>query len=113
MPEESEVSAAGSVLSNQLTVYITQPAAPLCERVRAFLESRGYAFTIFDVVSDEDRAAMKERTGYSSCPLVVAGDHVVGKLTDTIEADRSGRLAALLATDAPDPARTQERSRDA
>ncbi len=100
-------------MASPLTVYITRPAAPLCVRVGAFLESRGYAFTTIDVVTDHDRHAMRERTGYSSCPLVVIGDHIIGKLEETIEADRSGRLADLLATVDPDPAHAQERNRGA
>jgi glutaredoxin len=83
-------------MAGSLTVYITRPAAPLCERVCAFLDRRGYAYTTVDVVSDRDREVMRQRTGYSSCPLVVAGDHVIGKLGDTIEADRTGRLTELL-----------------
>lgn len=88
-----------------LTVYITRPAAPLCERVCAFLDRRQYAYTTIDVVSDEDREAMRQRTGYTSCPLVVAGDHVIGKLQETIDADRSGRLAELVGAADPDPGR--------
>jgi len=92
---------------SSLTVYITRPAAPLCERVCAFLDQRGYPYTTIDVVSDEDREAMRRRTGYSSCPLVLAGDHVIGKLGDTIQADRAGRLADLLtAADPIQPRRT-------
>ena len=100
-------------MASPLTVYITRPAAPLCERVCAFLEGRGYAYTTIDVVTDDDREAMRERTGYSSCPLVVIGDHVVGRLEETIEADRSGRLADRLATSDSDPADAQERNRGA
>ncbi len=88
-----------------LTVYITRPAAPLCERVCSFLDQRGYPYTTIDVVSDQDREVMRQRTGYSSCPVVLAGDHAIGKLEDTIRADRSGRLADLLST--ADPTRTR------
>lgn len=80
-----------------LTVYITRPAAPLCVRVCEFLQQRGYPYTTVDVVSDEDRATLKTRTGYASCPVVVAGEEVIGKLKETVEADRSGRLGNLLA----------------
>ena len=100
-------------MASPLTVYVTRPAAPLCERVCAFLEGRGYAYTTIDVVTDDDREAMRERTGYSSCPLVVIGDQIVGRLEETIEADRSGRLTDLLATSDSDPADAQERNRSA
>jgi glutaredoxin len=83
-------------MPSPLTVYITRPAAPLCERVCEFLDRRGYTYTTIDVVSDADREALKERTGYASCPVVVAGDEPIGKLQDVIAAERSGRLATLL-----------------
>jgi glutaredoxin len=83
-------------MAKPVTVYVTRPAAPLCERVCDFLDQRGYAYTTVDIVSDEDREVMRQRTGYNSCPLVVVGEQVIGKLEDTIEADRSGRLAELL-----------------
>ena len=79
-----------------LTVYITRPAAPACVRVCTFLQRRGYTYTTVDVVTDEDRAALKARTGHASCPVVVAGSHVIGKLEQTVEADRTGRLRDLL-----------------
>jgi glutaredoxin len=79
-----------------LTVYVARPAAPLCERVCEFLELRGYDFKTIDIVSDGDREMLRARFGYESCPLVVVGDQVVGKLQDAIEADREGRLRELL-----------------
>ena len=47
-------------MASPLTVYITRPAAPLCERVCAFLEGRGYAYTTIDVVTDDDRLATSD-----------------------------------------------------
>jgi glutaredoxin len=79
-----------------ITVYITRPAAPLCERVCDFLAHRGYSYTTVDIVTDADRELLRQETGYSSCPVVVVAGHVIGKLQDTIEAERTGRLAALI-----------------
>ena len=56
---------------------------------------------------------MRQRTGYSTCPLVSAGDRVIGKLEETIEADRAGRLADFLGAADSDPARVQEGNRHA
>jgi len=80
-----------------LTVYVTEPAAPLCVRVCDYLDQRGYRYERIAIVSDADRQMLIDRTGYASCPIVMAGNHVIGKLEDTIEADGSGRLAELLA----------------
>jgi glutaredoxin len=80
-----------------LTVYISEPAAPLCTRVCDYLDQHGYTYERIEVVSEADREAMLQRTGYASCPLVVVGNQVIGKLAETIDADKSGRLAELLA----------------
>ena len=84
-------------MSPTLTVYITKPTAPLCARVGDFLDSRGYTYETIEVVSDADREAMQRRTGRRACPLVLVGDQLIGQLEETIEAERSGRLAELLA----------------
>jgi glutaredoxin/ketosteroid isomerase-like protein len=80
--------------TSTLTVYITDPSAPLCRRVCEFLDRRGYAYTTIEVATDSDRAVMLRRTGHATCPLVLAGDEVIGKLEETIAADRAGRLGA-------------------
>jgi glutaredoxin len=85
-------------MTSALTVYITIPAAPLCTRVCEYLDRRGYPYTTIAVITDEDRARLHRATGRSSCPVVVAGDHVIGRLQDTVQADRSGRLRELLTT---------------
>jgi ketosteroid isomerase-like protein/glutaredoxin len=88
----------GSVVAAQdtpaLTVYITEPSAPLCRRVCEFLDRRGYVYTTVEVATDADRAAMRRRTGHATCPLVLAGDEVIGQLEETMTADRAGRLGA-------------------
>lgn len=95
----------------ELTVYISQPAAPACTRVCEFLQRRGYAYTTIEVASDEDRTALKALTGHASCPVVMAGKELIGKLADTIAADRSGRLSELLARpEALNPTRTTKGS---
>ena len=87
-------------MTEPITVYITRPAAPLCERVCDFLDRRGYAYTTVDIVTEADREKLRRETGHSSCPVVVAAGQVIGKLQDTIEAERSGRLAALITSGA-------------
>jgi glutaredoxin 3 len=84
-------------VSPTLTVYITKPSAPLCTRVCDFLDSRGYTYDTIEVVSDADREAMQRRTGRRTCPLVLVDDQLIGQLEETIAAERSGRLAQLLA----------------
>lgn len=77
-----------------ITVYVSRPAAPLCERVCDFLSGEGYNYVTVEIKDDEARARLADQTGYTSCPLVVANGQVIGKLNETVEAARSGRLAA-------------------
>jgi len=79
-----------------ITVYVTEPAAPLCVRVCEYLDQHGYHYGRVDIATEADRRAMAERTGRTSCPLVVVGDQVIGKLEETVQAHTSGRLAALI-----------------
>lgn len=77
-------------------MYITDQSET-CTRVKHLLDARGLEYTTVDVLTDADRDALVERTGRQQCPLVVVGDEVLGGLRETVEADRSGRLAELAA----------------
>jgi glutaredoxin 3 len=81
---------------SEITVYTAEPSE-ICARVKRLLDARGLSYTELDVQSDADRAALFEATGRKSCPVVVVGDEVVGGYRETVEADKSGRLAELAA----------------
>ena len=81
---------------SEITVYTAEPSE-ICARVKRLLDARGFSYTEIDVQSDADRAALFEATGRKSCPVVVVGDEVVGGYRETVEADKSGRLAELAA----------------
>ena len=81
---------------SEITVYTAEPLE-ICGRVKRLLDARGLSYTEVDVQSDADRAALLEATGRMSCPVVVVGDEVIGGYQDTVQADRSGRLAKLAA----------------
>jgi glutaredoxin 3 len=81
---------------SEITVYTAEPSE-ICGRVKRLLDARGLAYTEIDIQSDVDRAALFDATGRKSCPVVVVGDEVVGGYRETVDADRSGRLAKLAA----------------
>jgi hypothetical protein len=100
-------------MASPLTVYITRPAAPLCVRVGAILDAGATPSrrsTSPPTTSPSDERAHRLLV---LPPLVVIGDHIIARLEETIEADRSGRLADLLAISDSDPADAQERNRGA
>jgi glutaredoxin 3 len=79
----------------KITVYTTEPCS-FCRRVKDLLTARGLPFDEVNLAKDpEGRAQLLQRTGMMSFPQVVVGDEIVGGFRETIEADRSGRLAAL------------------
>ena len=82
---------------SEITVYTAEPSE-ICARVKRLLDARGLSYTEIDVQSDADRTALFEATGRKSCPVVVVGDEVVGGYRETVEADKTGRLAKLAAS---------------
>ena len=45
----------------------------------------------------DGRIKLLERTGMMTFPQVFVGDELIGGFTETVQADRSGRLSELLA----------------
>ena len=79
----------------QITVYTTDPCS-FCVRVKQLLDTRGYEYDEVNLAKDPDgRAQLANRTGMMSFPQVVVGDEVVGGFTETVQAERSGRLKQL------------------
>jgi glutaredoxin len=81
----------------ELVVWFSRPSVP-CALVLSYLDYHGYDYRAIEVTTDEDRSRMFRETGRRSCPLVVAGDVIVGGFVETYSADRSGLLRELLAT---------------
>jgi glutaredoxin 3 len=80
-----------------ITVYTTEPCS-FCVRVKELLKVRGLEFEEVNLSKDPvGRTQLAERTGMLSFPQVVVGDHVLGGLRETLEAEQSGRLEELLA----------------
>lgn len=81
----------------EITVYTTEPCS-FCTRVKHLLTTRGLPYTEINLAKDADgRAELAARTGMMSFPQVLVGDEIVGGFQETVAADRSGRLQALLA----------------
>jgi glutaredoxin 3 len=80
-----------------ITVYTTDPCG-YCRQAKALLAKRGLAYDEINLARDaEGRAELAMRTGMMTFPQVIIGDELVGGFTELAEADRSGRLAALVA----------------
>jgi glutaredoxin 3 len=77
-------------------VYTTDPCS-FCGRVKQLLNARQIAFDEINLARDPDgRAELLAKTGMMSFPQVIIGDKLVGGFQETLAADQSGELAALL-----------------
>ena len=78
-------------------VYTTENC-PFCIRAKALLDARGVDYREVNLERDHDgRAELVRETGMMTFPQVVIDGHLVGGFQETLAADRSGRLAELLA----------------
>lgn len=81
----------------KITVYTTEPCS-FCVRVKQLLAQRELEYEEINLAKDpEGRAELLARTGMMSFPQVVVGDELIGGFQETLAADRSGKLAELLA----------------
>jgi glutaredoxin 3 len=79
-----------------VTVYTTDPCS-FCVRVKHLLNARDIEFDEINLAKDPTgRTELLNRTGMMSFPQVLVGGELVGGFQETLAADRSGRLAALL-----------------
>ncbi|MEA2179370.1 MAG: glutaredoxin 3 [Solirubrobacteraceae bacterium] len=78
-------------------VYTTENC-PFCIRAKALLDARGVTYSEINLERDPDgRAELVKMTGMMTFPQVIIDGQLVGGFQETLAADRSGRLAELLA----------------
>ncbi|MCW2957857.1 MAG: glutaredoxin [Solirubrobacterales bacterium] len=80
-----------------VTVYTTDPCV-FCSRAKQLLAKRGIAYDEVNLARDAaGRAELTEKTGMMTFPQVLVNGELVGGFQETLAADKSGRLAELLA----------------
>jgi len=71
----------------KVVVYVT-PLCASCERLKAYLHSRDVAFSVKDLMMDEDAAERLESRGVRGSPaLEVDGEIVAGPALDNARID--------------------------
>jgi glutaredoxin 3 len=82
---------------SNVTLYTADPC-PFCRQAKALLGKRGIEYDEINLGMDAGgRAELVARTGMMTFPQVIVGEELVGGFTELLAADKSGRLAELLA----------------
>jgi glutaredoxin 3 len=80
-----------------VTLYTTEPCG-FCRQAKALLQARGVDYAEVNLAKDPDgRADLVALTGQMTFPQITVGRRAIGGFRELIEADRDGRLEALLA----------------
>ena len=88
---------ADTTESDGVTLYTTEPCG-FCRQAKALLQARGVDYSEVNLAKDpEGRADLVAVTGQMTFPQVLVGRRAIGGFRDLLEADRDGRLEALLA----------------
>lgn len=81
----------------KITLYTTD-FCPYCVRAKQLLEKRELAFEEINLARDPDgRAKLVELTGMMTFPQILIDEQPIGGFDQLYAADRSGKLAELLA----------------
>ncbi|MEE8421605.1 MAG: glutaredoxin family protein [Dehalococcoidia bacterium] len=74
----------------EVVVY-TSPLCIPCEELKQHLTTHGIAFSLVDVMMDEDAADMLEGAGFHDTPVISIG----GELLDGVDVERVNALLGL------------------
>ena len=84
----------------KITVYSTEPCS-FCERAKQLLSLRKLTYDEINLAKNPaGRLELVEKTGMLSFPQIVIDGEVLGGFQELVQADRSGRLAELIAQQA-------------
>ena len=82
--------------TNGVVLYTTDPCG-FCRQAKALLQARGVDYSEVNLAKDPDgRADLVALTGQMTFPQILVGKRAIGGFRELLEADRDGRLAALL-----------------
>ena len=83
--------------TNGVILYTTEPCG-FCRQAKSLLQARGVEYAEVNLAKDpEGRADLVALTGQMTFPQILVGKRAIGGFRDLLEADRDGRLDALLA----------------
>lgn len=74
-----------------IQVYTTT-FCPFCEAAKKLLTERNIPFETIDVSDPEEKAALKEKTGWRTVPQIFIEGKLIGGYQELAELDRKGEL---------------------
>jgi glutaredoxin 3 len=79
-----------------VTVYTKIPC-PYCEHAKKFLKARDIPFNLIDLTDKPDEMArIKKQTGWSTVPIILVGEKLIGGFSDMKELDEKGEFESLV-----------------
>jgi glutaredoxin 3 len=85
----------------KVILYSKDPC-PYCVHAKRFLTNKGVDFQEIDLSNDPDEILnMKNKWGWSTVPIIIINDKLVGGYTDLKALDEEGNLDALLTEVSP------------
>jgi glutaredoxin 3 len=97
--ERNAKDSASRGSPSAVTLYTTEPCG-FCRQAKALLQARGVDYSEVNLAKDPDgRADLVAITGQMTFPQILVGRRSIGGFRELLEADRGGRLAALLRAD--------------
>ena len=61
------------------------PPCAYCERAKALLDSKGIAYTEYDLSANEGSIELFKILGYKTIPVITQGDRVIGGYDDLVK----------------------------
>ena len=76
---------------------IKKNPCPYCDRAKVFLDGKGIKYEVVDLTDKpEELMAWKQKTGWSTVPMIFINDELIGGYSDLKALDESGKLDALV-----------------
>lgn len=61
------------------------PPCPYCVKAKALLDSKGIAYTEYDLSANEGSIELFKILGYKTIPIITQGDRVIGGYDDIVK----------------------------
>ncbi|WP_448605893.1 glutaredoxin 3 [Neorickettsia risticii] len=84
-------------MNHEIVIYVKE-SCPYCSRAKELLDRKGISYTVVDITSDPDLAAvmMKKSGGRKTVPQIFINDMCVGGFDDLNTLNENGKLDELL-----------------